>query len=144
MSIKCFECKKAILKEDVIVYKEKRCCEKCYKEKRNRELFIMCICDIFKVRQPSPHIYMERKRLMAEKGYDDITIVNTLDYLYKVKKLKPEPVSLYKVTPENVEEARRYYSKSEKTAEAINEQQVEYIEIVPQEIKPRVPKMYEW
>lgn len=144
MAIKCCECKKAVLKEDVIVYKEKRYCEKCYKEKRERELFIKCVCEIFKIGQPAPRLYMERKRLMAEKGYDDITIVNTLDYLYKVKKLKPEPVSLCKVTPENVEEARRFYSKSEKTAEAINEQQIEYIEIVPQEIKPKIPKLYEW
>jgi hypothetical protein len=65
---------------------------------------------------PGPRIWTERKRLIDTYGYTDQTIIDCLDYLYNVKKLKKLAESLCLVKPTTVNEMLQY--KKRKAFEA--------------------------
>lgn len=50
----------------------------------------------------------ERKRLITQYGYTDSTIMDCLDYLYNVLKMKVLSKSLCLVTPTNIERMKKY------------------------------------
>lgn len=118
----CFKCKESFLKDDMIEYASARAkqlhwyCKKCYNEKLEREAFSDAVCYIFGIKTPGPRIWTERKRLIDTYGYSDQTIIDCLDYLYNVKKLKKLAESLCLVTPITIQEMFKY--KKQKSFEA--------------------------
>jgi len=145
----CFICKKAFLKNDMHEYASARAkqlhwyCEKCYKEKIERENFSDAVCKIFGIKMPGPRIWTERKRLIDTYGYTDNTIIDCLYYLYEVKKMKKLAESLCLITPITVNEMLQY--KKQKSVEAsqlaaaMQQEQTEYI--VPTQKKKHIHKI---
>ena len=110
----CFNCKESFLKDDMIQYASTRAkqthwyCPKCYKEKIERDNFTDIVCKIFGIKAPGPRIWKERKRLIDTYGYTDQTIIDCLDYLYNIKKMKKLSESLCLITPSTIQEMFNY------------------------------------
>ena len=118
----CAGCKQDFRKTEMIEYfsasgkTSNWYCPKCLEEKRARERFSNKVCQIFGIKAPGPVIWTQRKRLMNEYGYTDDTIVDCLDYIYNVEKIKKLSESLYFVKPDMMEKMRKW--KSEQAAKA--------------------------
>lgn len=133
----CYECKNVFRVEELVSYAGPRAkqahsyCPKCLKEKQSRDLFSEKVCYIFGLKAPGPRIWTERKRIIEKYGYTDDTIVECLDYIYKVKKFKKLAESLYLVTPPMVDEMKRYkrmeQGKSIQLTQAMNMETNEYV-----------------
>lgn len=110
----CYGCKQKFRKSELIDYAAPMTvtmhsyCPKCLVEKQQREAFSDKVCSIFGIKSPGPIIWTERKRLIKKYGYTDETIIDCLDYLYKVKKVRKLAESLYLVTPSSVNEMLKY------------------------------------
>lgn len=110
----CFGCKEKFPKEQLVDYAAPGTkvmhsyCPKCLAEKQEKVRFQEAVCSIFGIKSPGPRIWAERKRLIDKYGYTDGTIIDCLDYIYKVKKAKKLAESLYLVTPTMVEEMMSY------------------------------------
>lgn len=91
-------------------------CPKCLEEKQSRERFSNKICQIFGIKAPGPVIWTQRKRLIAQYGYTDDTIIDCLDYVYNEMKIKKLSESLYFVKPDMIEKMRVW--KKEQAAKA--------------------------
>lgn len=95
---------------------------------------------------PGPRIWTERKRLIDTYGYTDQTIVDCLDYLYNVKKMKKLAESLCLVTPTTVHEMLMY--KKQKIAEAqqlslaLKTEQKEYVVPTPKRKRQKQKTIY--
>ena len=103
-------------------------CPDCYKDKIEREKFYQYICELFGIRAPGPKIYAQRRKIKENYGFTDETIMKTLDYLFKVKKMDKGFESIGLVNPKTVDEAKDYYES--KKVVVVNENKVEKI-IVP-------------
>ena len=112
---KCWKCKKEFRKEELVDY----CapgyktfhsyCKKCLKEQQDFDALKLKIVSIFGNDQKLwPRIMRERKRLITQYGYTDSTIMDCLDYLYNVLKMKVLSKSLCLVTPTNIERMKKY------------------------------------
>ena len=105
---KCAGCKQDIRKNELIQYASLSgkttywYCKSCYEEKLARERFSNKVCEIFGLKSPGPRIWTERKRLQNTYGYTDDTIVECLDYIYKVLKKDKLTESLALVNPRSV------------------------------------------
>lgn len=133
----CYGCKQKFRVEELISYASinsktyHNYCSKCLKEKQDRERFSDKVCSIFGIKAPGPQIWTERKRLIDKYGYTDDIIIDSLDYIYKVKHKKILSDSLYLITPALVDEMhsyrRREGAKSMRFAAATNIVTNEYI-----------------
>ena len=88
---------------------------------------------------PGPRIWTERKRLIDTYGYSDQTIIDCLNYLYKVKKMKKLAESLCLVTPTTIHEMFEYKKQQSFEANylaiAMQTEQNEYIIPTPKRKK---------
>ena len=109
----CSKCKTKYPKESMILYKNQKFCQECYKKKLKDEEFFNFICLLFGLKSPGPKIYSQRKKLRENYGYTDETIMKTLSYLFEVKHCNKAFESLGLINPKNVEEAISYYKKEE-------------------------------
>lgn len=113
-TLKCYECKESFPKETLVSYAAPgstvmhNYCPKCLKEKQERDRFAQKVCEIFGLKSPGPRIWTERKRLFNTYGYTDGVIIDCLDYIYNVKKLKKLSESLALVTPPMVEKMKEW------------------------------------
>ena len=144
-TLSCCSCKQQYPREEIIYYGSQenplKYCPTCYKEKRAREKFYDFICELFGIRAPGPKIYAQRKNLKEKYGYSDDTIMQTLEYLYKVEHYNKGFESLGLVNPQNVDKALSYFESIKKEREqlaAIEPVKVKKI-IVP--IKPKEKKV---
>ena len=141
----CFQCKQPFLKEDMVQYASLRAkqqhwyCKACYEEKVAKDNFTDAVCKIFGIKMPGPRIWTERKRLIDTYAYTDQTIIDCLNYLYNIKKMKKLAESLCLVTPTTIHEMLEYQRQKsfEATylAVAIQAEQKEYIIPTPKKKK---------
>lgn len=121
----CCMCKKSFRKDEMVKYASLRAkheqwyCTECLREKREREMFSDKVCEIFGLKSPGPRIWTERQRLRETYGYTDNIIVECLDYMYNVRKMRKLAESLALVTPRSVEEMRQYKRSEKGTAGGI-------------------------
>ena len=112
---KCWKCKDEFRKDELVDY----CapgyktfhsyCRKCLKEQQDFDALKLKIVSIFGNDQKLwPRIMRDRKRIITKYGYTDNTIMDCLDYLYNVLKMKVLSKSLCLVTPANVEKMKKY------------------------------------
>lgn len=122
---KCFGCKEEFRKEELVEYSSATgktsnwYCPKCLAEKQSRELFMNRVCKIFGIKAPGPLIWTQRKRLKAEYGYTDESIVDCLEYLYKVEHYKILKDSLGLVAPWSMEKMREWKKNEQARASSI-------------------------
>ena len=115
----CYECKQQFRREELVDYASPKAkithsyCRACLEKKQARDNFSAKVSEIFGIKSPGPRIWTERKRLFETYGYTDDTIIDCLDYLYKVEKYKKFVESIALVTPTTVERAQRYKKKKE-------------------------------
>lgn len=110
----CYVCKQQFRKNELVDYASPRAkilhsyCKKCLEEKKAKDSFSDAVCYIFGIKMPGPRIWTERKRLIDTYGYSDQTIVDCLNYLYNVKKMKKLTESICLVTPVTIHEMLEY------------------------------------
>lgn len=115
----CAECSKQrrdikkYPRNEIIVYNSRKLCPACYAQAVENEKFKMFICELFGVKSPGPKIYTQRKQLKEKYGFSDTTIMRTLEYVFRVKKMNKAYESLGLITPRMVDEAYEYH-KSQK------------------------------
>lgn len=84
---KCYECKKELDNpREAIKFDSHYYHPRCYASVLARRQFISYVCKLFDLLAPGPKIYKQRTKLIKD-GYDDEGIVQTLKYIYEVKKL---------------------------------------------------------
>lgn len=110
----CYSCKQQFRKSELVDYCSINSntlhsyCPKCLAEKQERDLFSQKVCQIFGIKSPTPQIWTERKRLREKYGYTDSIIIDCLDYIYNVEKIKKKSETLYFVTPSMIEKMRQW------------------------------------
>ena len=118
----CTGCKEVFRKTELVEYfsstgKTKAWyCPKCLAERQSRDKFSNKVCQIFGITTPGPVIWTQRKRLIAEYGYTDDTIIDCLEYVYNVEQIKKLSESLYFVKPEMMENMRKWKNTQAATA----------------------------
>lgn len=138
--LKCYECKQGFPKETLIGYASPgsavmhNYCSNCLKVKQERDRFAQKVCEIFGLKSPGPRIWTERKRLIDTYGYTDDTIIDCLDYLYNVKKLKKLSESLALVRPSNVERMKEW-KRVQKTNAAMLASAITKTQVVEHQVK---------
>ena len=126
---KCVECEQYFPKEQMVKYASPRAktlqwyCPKCLAEKKETEAFTEKVCSIFGIKMPGRRVWQDRKELKEQYGYTDQTLIDCLDYLYTVKKMKKSSVSLIliKNNPSIVNEMFEYKIKEKEKAQQIVE-----------------------
>lgn len=115
----CYGCKESFHKDELIEYASARAttphwyCQKCLKEKQERERFSDKVCEIFGLKSPGPRIWKERQRLQNTYGYTDGVIIDCLEYIYNIRHFKKLSESLVLVNPKMVMEMRRWKSSED-------------------------------
>ena len=110
----CYSCKEQFRKSELIDYCSigsntlHSYCPKCLAEKQERDLFSQTVCQIFGIKSPTPQIWTERKRLKEKYGYTDAVIIDCLNYIYNIEKIKKSSKTLYFVTPTMVEKMQQW------------------------------------
>ena len=147
----CYGCKESFLKSSMVKIfsasgrTSQWYCPKCADEKHAREAFSDKVCQIFGIKTPGPRIWTERKRLQNTYGYTDNIIINCLDYIYNVKKMKKLSESLALIKPLMVEEMMAYQKREEfnnnKIIAAMNTEMKEYIVPLPKRKEKKKEKM---
>jgi len=111
---KCFICKEIFRNEDMVNYATARAqkanwyCRDCYNKKIEQERFLEKVCEIFGSKAPGSKIWTQRKRLQQNYGYTDSVLIDCLDYIYNVKKIKKTTDTLGYINPSLVEEMKKY------------------------------------
>lgn len=122
---KCYNCKESFLKTSMTEIfsasgkTSQWYCAKCANEKHAREAFFNKVCQIFGLKAPGPRIWTERKRLQDTYGYTDNTIIDCLDYIYNIKKMKKLSESLALIQPSMVDEMLAYKKQEENESNKI-------------------------
>lgn len=148
---KCYGCKESFRKTDMVEIfsasgqTSQWYCPKCANEKHAREAFSDKVCQIFGIKSPGPRIWTERKRLRDTYGYTDNTIIDCLDYIYTVKKMKKLSESLALIKPSMIEEMMNYKKREEfnnnKIIAAMNTEMKEYVVPLPKRKEKKKEKM---
>lgn len=113
-TLQCHSCKQSFPKNILVAHASNRAkqmynyCPKCLKEKQEGEYFFDKVCEIFGIKAPGPIIYTQRKRIKDKYGYTDQTIIDCLEYVYKIENKKKLSESLYFVQPEYVDKMLKY------------------------------------
>ncbi len=110
----CKTCHKRLNKQEMVFYIDGYYCPKCYQERISRETFSRYVCELFNLKAPGPRIWKQRKRLREKYGYDDETIILTLDYLFFVEKRKFIEETIGLVAPWSVERARKWSEETKR------------------------------
>lgn len=141
----CYTCKQKFPRKELIDYASigtktmHSYCLKCYKERLEREKFSEKVCSIFGIKTPGPRIWSERKRIQEKYGYTDDTIIECLNYIYNIEKIKKISETLFFVNPINVEKAIKYKEKEQynnyKIITSINVPMQEHIVTAQENIK---------
>lgn len=122
---KCAGCKQEFRKDELIQYATLSgkttywYCKDCYEEKLAREKFSNKVCEIFGIKSPGPRIWTERKRLRDKYGYTDNTIIECLDYIYKVVKKDKLSESLALISPKSIENMKAWKADQQARAGSI-------------------------
>ena len=110
----CYTCRTVFPRSELIDYAAPGTttihsyCEACYQEKLNKEKFSNKVCQIFGIKSPGPLIWTQRLKLKNDYGYTDDIIVQCLEYIYNIKKMKKLKESLGLITPYTIEEMKKY------------------------------------
>ena len=113
----CYGCKHTFRKEELVHYTSLKAknghwyCPKCLAERESREAFSNKVCEVFGIKAPGPRIWRDRERLIMQFGYTDQTIMDCLDYIYNIKKMKKLTESLALVTPSMIDQMKQYKRK---------------------------------
>lgn len=132
----CAECskqKREIKKyprKEIINFNGRNLCPNCYKQAKENEEFKIFICELFGVKSPGPKIYSQRKRLKEQYGFSDTTIMRTLEYVFRVKKMNKAFESLGLVTPAMVEEAHQYHLKRKAMEQVVRPEEIQVREFL--------------
>lgn len=131
-TLTCSECSKQKLpvksfpRDQIIELNGRKLCPQHYKEAVATAKFNMFVCELFGIKSAGPLIYTQRKKL-HEQGYTDETIMHTLEYIFRVKKMNKSFESLGLV-PKMVDEAYEYHlSQKGKTVELQENKVVEHV-----------------
>jgi hypothetical protein len=122
---KCFGCKQDIRKDEMIQYSSPSgktsywYCKNCYEDKIEREKFSNKVCEIFGIKSPGPVIWTQRKKLRDTYGYTDSAIIDCLEYIYNVLKLKKLSESLVLVNPKNMNNMKAWRAAQKARASSI-------------------------
>lgn len=122
---KCHDCRQDILKEEMISYTTSSgkttywLCKNCYEDRISREKFSNKVCEIFGIPSPGPLIWTQRKHLQNTYGYTDDAIVDCLDYIYHVIKMKKLKESLGLVNPRNMNNMKAWRAANKAQASSI-------------------------
>ena len=148
----CYSCKQVFRREELVDYASPRAknlqsyCPKCLKEKQEKDKFTDAVCFIFGIKMPGGRIWRDRRNLIDQYGYTDQTIIDCLDYLYNVKKMKKLSESLYLINPPIVNEMLQYKKQqaveAQKLASAMQQKEKEFI--VPVQKKKKQIKKVEY
>ncbi len=137
----CHGCHDKFLREELVYYTTARAqkgyyyCQKCLKEKKDRELFLEKVCEIFGIKSPGQRIWKERERIINKYGFTDKVIVDCLDYLYNEVKVKKLVETIVLVNPVNVQKMRQF--QHDQTAQANQIVNAFKTEVREYNIKPR-------
>ena len=133
----CYSCKKPFRKTELVDYCSigsnvfHSYCPECLVEKQERDLFAQKVCQVFGIKSPGPQIWTERKRLKEKYGYTDSIIIDCLDYIYNIEKIKKKSETLYFVTPAMIEKMKQWKrAEQQKTNGIIAAYQTKYNEYV--------------
>ena len=148
---KCYGCGESFRKTDMIEIfsasgkTSQWYCPKCADEKHAREAFSDKVCQIFGIKAPGPRIWTERKRLRDTYGYTDNIIIDCLDYIYSIKKMKKLSESLALIKPSIIEEMMNYKKREEsnnnKIIAAMNTEMKEYVVPLPKRKEKKKEKI---
>ena len=122
---KCYGCKQDIRKEEMVQYSSPSgktsywYCKNCYEDKIEREKFSNKVCEIFGIKSPGPVIWTQRKKLRDTYGYTDSAIVDCLEYIYNVMKLRKLSESLVLVNPKNMSNMKAWRAEQKARASSI-------------------------
>lgn len=143
ISRKCYECKESFRKTELVEYFSASgktshwYCPKCLKEKQSRENFSNKVCEIFGIISPGPRLWTERKRLQNKYGYTDDTLIDCLEYIYKVEKKKILAESLCLINPVTIDKMIQYKKslnvKANNFSRAMQQEMEEFIVPIKQE-----------
>ena len=124
-TLTCCACHEKFPREQIIYYgsqqNQLKYCPSCYTEKRDREKFSNFVCELFGIKAPGPKLYSQRKKLKETYGFTDDTILQTLEYLFRVKHFNKGFESLGLVNPQSVDEAKRYFKKQKEELEKMKQ-----------------------
>ena len=124
-TLTCCACQEKFPREQIIYYgsqqNQLKYCPSCYTEKRKREKFSNFVCELFGIKAPGPKLYSQRKKLKETYGFTDDTILQTLEYLFRVKHFNKGFESLGLVNPQSVDEAKRYFKKQKEELEKMKQ-----------------------
>lgn len=113
--VSCFECKQKVDKEEAIDEKPHYYHRECYAKKLQRRELFDYICRLMNLKNPGPIIYKQRKEYIEKRGYTDIGILNTLKYIYEVKKLSVKKAEeRIGLVPYYYDEAQQYFARKDK------------------------------
>lgn len=121
-----------------ITFRGRNLCPACYKEAIETDKFNNFVCELFGIKSAGPRIYTQRKRL-HEQGYTDATIMNTLEYCFRVKKYNKTEESLGLV-PYLVDEAYEWHQNQKSKVVELEEVRKEekVVQIKKQEKKKQL------
>lgn len=112
---KCWKCKEELNDKEAIQYVSPGMknfhsyCNECFQKQKDFDDFKLKVVSIFGGDEKLwPRIMRDRRNLIDNFGFTDKTIIDCLDYLYNVKKMKILSRSLALVTPSNIEEMKKY------------------------------------
>ena len=144
---KCYTCQQIFRRDELVDYASPRAkimqsyCPKCLAEKKLKDAFTEKVCFLFGIKMPGARIWAERRRLIDTYGYTDETIIDCLDYLYNVKKMKKLSESLCLITPTTVNEMfiykKRKENEAKRMAEAMQIENKKYIVPVQEKRKTK-------
>ena len=124
-TLTCCACHEKFPREQIVYYgsqqNQLKYCPSCYTEKREREKFSNFVCELFGIKAPGPKLYSQRKKLKETYGFTDDTILQTLEYLFRVKHFNKGFESLGLVNPQSVDEAKRYFKKQKEELEKMKQ-----------------------
>jgi hypothetical protein len=130
----CGECGHYLEKQDGVYEKPKFYHTDCYAAKMKRKELCDYICKIFNLKAPGPANYKMRKNFL-ERGYTDEGILNTLRYIYEIKKISPKGADeRIGLVPTYYSQAQVYWRRQEEIAQQAAKTMKEAIENAQKEV----------
>lgn len=109
------------MKAELIKYKNKNYCFKCYKKKTEedlgREMLVRTISEVFNIPYPTGRMLGQMKRFFEERNYTYVDQANALTYGRDVLKKKFTPNYGLGLVPYIIDDAREFYAKRDRQLE---------------------------
>lgn len=109
------------MKAELIKYKNKNYCFKCYKKKTEedlgREMLVRTISEVFNIPYPTGRMLGQMKRFFEERNYTYVDQANALTYGRDVLKKKFTSNYGLGLVPYIIDDAREFYAKRDRQLE---------------------------